>query len=127
MTLWKLTKSTLCILVIALIFIGTLFMIGDAMLEGEAYATFFGYKLSDNYVYDSNNFLHIGNAIIIHDAPEYEYHHDTPVAYFDEEHNRVYVYRIIHQKTEEEYRVVDPYGTILMITPQNIIGVVIEN
>ena len=125
MTLWRITKTTFCTVLIALISIGVLLAIGDAMLEGEAYATFFGYKLSNNFVYDNGNFIHMGDAIVIYDAPEYEYHHDTPIAYFEEENNCIYIYRIIHYENGS-YRVVDPCGTTMTISPQNIIGRVLE-
>lgn len=125
MTLWKLTKRVTTTLLIALMFIGVLLMIGNAMLEGEAYATFFGYKLSNNFINDDKSFIHVGDAIIIHDAQNYEYHHDTPIACFDDLDKRIYIYRIIHTEGEG-YRVVDPHGTIMLIPTKNIIGKVIE-
>ena len=53
------------LLIIGFVLMGTLFYAGTAMLKGQEHASFFGYKLTDNYAYDEDEFCHIGSAIII--------------------------------------------------------------
>ena len=120
-------KYLLKIFIIGFILIGILLSAGTAMLKGSAHANFFGYKLTSDYVYDEDGFRHIGDAIVIKTAKDYEIHHDTPVAYCSEKDDRIYIYRIVEISTDGKYLAIDPNGTKIALQFKDIIGKVLLN
>lgn len=115
------------LLIIGFVLMGTLFYAGTAMLKGQEHANFFGYKLTDNYAYDEDEFCHIGSAIIIKSAKDYEIHHDTAVACCSEKDDKIYVYRIVEMTTDGRYMAIDPKGTKIALQFKDIIGKVLIN
>lgn len=104
---------------------GILFGIGDVLLQGNEHFNFFGYQISENFYNDDDSLSHIGDAIIIKKANEYELHHDVPIAYCDQTDNRIYVYRIISHQSDD-YVVCDNYGTKINIKFKDILGRVVS-
>lgn len=111
---------------VAITIFGLLYGVGTSMLKGPEHFNFLGYQITDNYTYDNYKYYHIGDCIVIEEVLEYELHHDTPIACYDEKQNLIYIYRIINKKDKNMYIVADNNGGMRPIATSCIIGKVLE-
>lgn len=104
---------------------GLCFMGLEFLLNGEGYATFYGYQITNSHNDDNSKFRHVGDAIIIKTAEDYEIHHDTPIAIYDENSKLYYIYRVI-SKSGDKITAVGKCGEIISTTYKEVVGRVIE-
>lgn len=125
MTLGRLIRNLISVFLVVGIFMGLCFMGLEFLLNGEGYATFYGYQITSSHNDNNDNFCHVGNAVIIKTAKKDEIHHDTPIAIYDENSKLYYIYRVI-SKSGDKITAVGKCGEIISTTYKEVVGRVLE-